>query len=173
VTRVQYHRHRRHATYAASFHLLLHILVEDARGRCAVSIRQHTSAYVSIRQHTSAYVSISQHTSTSSSRMREDAAPQLRQYLYCCTSKANAPSIPEIKPLASAVKAPLDRNFVLRSSSSSFRLETEKGTYMSAICVSSLIYVSSHSPSADVYASGWKPKRDIRQQKKYRQVLES
>ncbi len=34
----------------------------DSLAVAALSIRQHTSAYVSIRQHTSAYVSIRQHT---------------------------------------------------------------------------------------------------------------
>jgi hypothetical protein len=62
-----------------------------------VSIRQHSSAFVSIRQHTSAYVSIRQHTSayipsSASSSGRFIRTPRrrlLRQYLYCCTSKAS------------------------------------------------------------------------------------
>jgi hypothetical protein len=51
-----------------------------------VSIRQHTSAYASIRQHTSAYVSI---LVVVAKRQPLLAAQRLlRQYLYCCTSKA-------------------------------------------------------------------------------------
>ena len=64
-----------------------------------VSIRQHTSAYVSIRQHTSAYVSIRQRTSAYVSICHRVAAGLvqllqrlLRQYLYCCTSKASKSS---------------------------------------------------------------------------------
>jgi hypothetical protein len=50
--------------------------------------RPHLSAFVSIRQHTSAYVRIRQHTPPHQ-LPRARAAHQLRQYLYCGTSKAS------------------------------------------------------------------------------------
>ncbi len=67
-----------------------------------VSIRQHTSAYdpigfagdmhaayVRIRQHTSAYVSIRQHTTPSDLPAICMLQRLLRQFLYCCASKAS------------------------------------------------------------------------------------
>jgi isocitrate/isopropylmalate dehydrogenase len=49
--------------------------------RPAVSIRQHTSAYVSIRQHTSAYVNIRQHTPAYVSiRQHTSAYVSIRQH---------------------------------------------------------------------------------------------
>jgi hypothetical protein len=84
-----------------------------------ISIRQHTSAYGSIRQHTAAYGSIREHTSAHVSKQSVPAASiseeassvppsapmllscqrLLRQYLYCCTSKASAFVL--VKPAAS------------------------------------------------------------------------
>jgi hypothetical protein len=86
---VSIRQHRQHAS--------AYVSIRQHTSAC-VSIRQHASAYVSIRQHTSAYVSTRQYLFFFGLLILPVVTPVqvavyivrlLRQYLYCCTSKAS------------------------------------------------------------------------------------